>query len=120
MTASLPVTAREKTLEKRGIRLARVLILNKQKNFKYLLKELAKMSIYKVLIEGGGETIAAALESAVVDEVFFFYSPKIIGGRDAKTAVEGAGINKIQQALALKNVAVKQIGNDILVHGKIN
>jgi len=106
-------------LQKKGVILKRVLKYDKSKNFKHIIKNLANMSIYEVLLEGGGETIAGAIRSALVDEVFFFISPKIVGGRDAKTPVEGPGVAKMALALPLKDVKTKTIGPDILVTGRL-
>ena len=56
-----------------------------------LMKELGARNITSVLIEGGGATHASAFDAGVVDKVVFFVAPKIIGGREAVTPVEGEG-----------------------------
>jgi len=88
-------------------------------NLKHVFSILNKMSIYSILIEGGGETIGSAIEADIVDELMFFISPKIVGGRDAKTAVEGLGVSKIADAIALKSMKAKKVGTDILITGKV-
>ena len=88
-------------------------------NFKYIINELNKMSIYSVLIEGGGETIASALDDGVVDELMLFISPKIIGGRGAKTPVEGLGKALVSKAVKINGMKLRKIGKDILVTGKV-
>jgi len=50
----------------------------------------------------------------------FFFSPKIVGGRDAKTAVEGLGVSRIADAVPLKSMKVQKVGTDILITGKIH
>lgn len=87
--------------------------------FKQILKRLADKGIASVLVEGGGETNALALESGVVDEIMFFIAPKIIGGRDSKTPIEGQGINKLSRHWQVKDMTVESIGQDWLVRGKI-
>ena len=59
-----------------------------------LMHELARREIMTVLIEGGGTTHATAFNAGIVDKVMFFVAPKIVGGRDAVTAVEGGGVEK--------------------------
>lgn len=86
-------------------------------NLKTLLKRLAKNGIMHILIEGGGETIASAIEEKLVDRICIFIAPKIIGGRNAPTPVEGKGINQISQALRVNDMKVQQIGSDILISG---
>lgn len=100
---------------------AEVIVVNTKERFvdiKSLLKELGKREIAHILIEGGGETIASAIESRVADKILYLIAPKIIGGRKAPTSVEGAGINKIKDAVTLKDIEVKRIGPDILVSGR--
>ncbi|NQV04561.1 MAG: RibD family protein, partial [Candidatus Omnitrophica bacterium] len=82
-----------------------------------LLKELAELEIAHLLVEGGGETAAGFIENHLVDRVLFFIAPKIIGGRDAVTSVEGRGVAKIAKSLQLKDVEIEKIGDDILVRG---
>lgn len=88
-------------------------------NFADVLKQLAKRGISKVLIEGGGETAASALESGEVDEIYFFIAPLLIGGREAKTPFEGKGFGKLKEALRLTEVTTKKIGNDLLVNARV-
>ena len=101
---------------------AEVLVL-KSKNgrvpLKGLLKSLANMGIVNLLVEGGGGLIAGLVEERLVDRFLFFIAPKIIGGRDAITAVEGGGVDKIASAVQLKNVKVKRFGPDILIEAEI-
>lgn len=80
-------------------------------------KKLAKSGIMHILIEGGGETIASAIKGKLVDRLYIFIAPKIVGGRNAPTPVEGAGIKDISQALKIRNMDVKKIGSDLLVTG---
>lgn len=87
-------------------------------DLKKLLIELAKRDITNILVEGGGELIASLVEKDLVDRFLVFVSPKIIGGRDAKTAVEGNGIKKIKDALNLKDMSVKKFKYDILIEAR--
>ncbi len=97
------------------------IILLKTKNGKIplaqLMKELGRREIISLMIEGGSEIAASAIKEAVVDKVVFFIAPKIITGRDAKPSIGGEGISKLKDALALKDVSVKRVGEDIMVEG---
>jgi len=86
---------------------------------KGLLKELAGFEIAHLLVEGGGDTVAGFIEAGMVDRVLFFIAPKIIGGRDAVTSVEGCGVDKIKKAIPLKDIEIEKIGCDILVKGTL-
>lgn len=92
--------------------------LRKKKiDLKDLAKRLAKKSITHLLVEGGGETIASFFEQKLVDEVIFFIAPKIIGGKEAKTPVEGSGIAAVKNALNIDIKQIKKIDNDIMIKG---
>ncbi len=84
-----------------------------------LLKKLGEIYIIDVLVEGGGELVAALLEERLVDRLLFFIAPKIIGGRDAATSVEGQGIEKMKDALDLGAVSVKKFSKDILIEANV-
>ncbi len=91
---------------------------NNRIDLEWLLKELAELEISRLLVEGGGDTIAGFLEQGLADRVLFFIAPKIIGGRNAVTSVEGKGIEKVSQAIELEDVKIEMLGRDILVTGK--
>ncbi|MCX5668361.1 MAG: bifunctional diaminohydroxyphosphoribosylaminopyrimidine deaminase/5-amino-6-(5-phosphoribosylamino)uracil reductase RibD [Candidatus Omnitrophica bacterium] len=88
-------------------------------DLKKLLKALAKMGITNILVEGGGELIAGLVKENLVDRFLIFIAPKIIGGRDAKTAVEGSGTALIKDALKLKNMSVRRFREDILIEAEV-
>jgi diaminohydroxyphosphoribosylaminopyrimidine deaminase/5-amino-6-(5-phosphoribosylamino)uracil reductase len=88
-------------------------------NFKTICNLLHKYGIHKVFLEGGGETAAKALNDKVVNEVMFVISPKIIGGRDAKTSVEGPGAKYVSGAIKLKNPVLSRIDKDFIIRGRL-
>lgn len=84
-----------------------------------LMHELGKREITSLLIEGGGTTLASSFEAGIVDKVCFFIAPKIIGGRDAVTAVEGEGVASMDQAIQVEDMTVTRVGPDLLVEGYV-
>jgi diaminohydroxyphosphoribosylaminopyrimidine deaminase/5-amino-6-(5-phosphoribosylamino)uracil reductase len=84
---------------------------------KKLLRDLAARGVMSVLIEGGGEVIASAFKEKVVDKVYFFIAPKITGGRDAKTSVEGDGAAKIKDSVDIGNIVMHDMAGDFLIEG---
>ncbi|MCL2484855.1 MAG: bifunctional diaminohydroxyphosphoribosylaminopyrimidine deaminase/5-amino-6-(5-phosphoribosylamino)uracil reductase RibD [Endomicrobia bacterium] len=106
-------------LKKDGIILAGVNMNAAKKDFKIIIDKLAGMSLKKILIEGGGDIISSSLFSNVVDDIYFFVAPKIIGGKDAVSVVGGKGVAKIKDAVNTKNMKVKKIGPDLLITGKL-
>lgn len=88
-------------------------------DFDHLMRLLAEKGISKLLIEGGGETVASAIESHSVDEIYFFIAPLLIGGRNAKSAFEGEGFKKIRDAAQLTKMTVRKLGPDLLINARI-
>ena len=82
-------------------------------------RRLAKEGITSILIEGGGETIASAIEAGLVDKIYMLIAPKIIGGRSAKSPVEGKGISRVTDAVTVNDMKTSSIGGDLLIEGYI-
>jgi len=90
-----------------------------QVNLKNMMKQLARMEIANILVEGGGMLIGSLFDEKLVDKVLIFISPKIIGGKDAISSVMGKGIARVDKAIRLKQVSVRRISEDILVEGYV-
>ncbi len=84
-------------------------------DLKYLAKKLGEMGIDSVLIEGGAELNFSALKSGIVNKVIYFIAPKILGGKNAKTSVEGHGIENLSDSIKLKDIYVENVGEDIMI-----
>ena len=82
-----------------------------------LFKVLGKRGIVTVLVEGGSKLLGYLFDHCLVDKVLVFISPIIIGGREAKTAVGGNGVDSIVDALCLNHVNIMSFGDNILVSG---
>ena len=80
-----------------------------------LVLGLRAMGIEKILIEGGAELNAKAFEAGIVDKLYIFVAPKIIGGKDAPGIIGGKGIERMKDALMLEKMKVKKIGADMLL-----
>lgn len=85
-----------------------------------LLSKLAQENICSILVEGGATLIGSFIEQKLADRAYFFIAPKIIGGKTAKTAVEGTGIRDLRDAAALGNVTIESLESDILIKGDFN
>jgi len=104
-------------LKKRGAEIIKMPAKNGLISLSALLRKLGRMKITSVLVEGGGEVNASFIEQRLVDKAIFAISPKIFGGKDAKTCVEGRGIDDPSQAQLLKKIHVEREEEDILISG---
>jgi diaminohydroxyphosphoribosylaminopyrimidine deaminase/5-amino-6-(5-phosphoribosylamino)uracil reductase len=78
-----------------------------------LMPMLGKREITSVLLEGGGTLNAAALDAGIVDKVYAYVAPKIIGGVGAPTMVEGSGVVLLEEAVQLYRMTCHQMNGDI-------
>ena len=85
-----------------------------------LLRELAKRGIVNILVEGGGTLNASLLSGRLIDRMLFFIAPKIIGGRDAFTSVEGLGPALVKDSInmAITGIRIFKEG-DMLVEAEV-
>lgn len=101
-----------------------VIVVDKDKNDKVdiekLLDILGQQNICSILVEGGATLSGSFVAKKLVDKVYFFIAPKIIGGKEAKTPVSGTGILNLQEALTLKDIKIEKLEEDILIIGRVD
>ena len=88
---------------------------NNQVDLKKLMKYLGEEGIDSILLEGGGTLNDSALRAGIVQEVQAFIAPKLFGGMNSKTPVEGIGVRFPSEAVKLKCTDICQIGEDIRI-----
>ena len=84
-----------------------------------LLKSLGEREITSVLVEGGGIILGSLFDHGLVDKVIAFIAPIIIGGKEAKTAVAGNGVDEVVDSFKLERVNVDKLGDDLVVSGYV-
>lgn len=101
-----------------------VIVVDKDGNDKVdiekLLDILGQQNICSILVEGGATLSGSFVAKKLVDKVYFFIAPKIVGGKEAKTPVAGIGILNLQEALALKDIQIEKLEEDILIIGRVD
>jgi len=85
-----------------------------------VLRCLGKMGIMTLLVEGGGEINGYLMAKGLIDKLYWFIAPKLVGGRQAPTPVGGIGIPVLKEALRVKSMEISRLGEDILITGYIN
>lgn len=106
---------KERKLEKRG-----VLILtfnNETIPLKELLQEAAKKKIISILVEGGGKVLGSFFEDNLIDKVYTFHSPMLIGGERSVNAIAGTGVKSIKEAIRLIDITYRRFDNNLLTIG---
>jgi diaminohydroxyphosphoribosylaminopyrimidine deaminase/5-amino-6-(5-phosphoribosylamino)uracil reductase len=73
---------------------------------------LAKEKYLSLMIEAGSRVNWAALESGVVDKIFFYYGAKILGGTQALPMAGGPGRRRRVDAIAVHDLTLHNIARD--------
>lgn len=92
---------------------------DRQVDLNDLMAKLGERKVDSILLEGGGTLNYSALETGIVDKVMYFIAPKIIGGREAITSIEGEGKEKVDDAFKIDNISLRNFNEDILIEGYV-
>lgn len=92
---------------------------NERARVEHALDELGTREVQSLLLEGGPHLAGAFLEAGEIDEARMFIAPLMTGGREAKTAVEGMGIEQIAAAPRALHVEVDRLEDDVLVIARL-
>jgi len=92
---------------------------NEAARVKHALGELGAREVQSLLLEGGPHLAGAFLEADEVDEARIFVAPLLTGGREAKTPVEGIGIERIAAAPRALHVDVDRLDDDVLIVARL-
>ncbi len=84
-----------------------------------LLRALGEREITSVLVEGGGTLLGSLFDYGLVDKVIAFIAPIIVGGKEAKTAVGGKGVDKVVDSVRLQRVRIEKFDQDLMVSGYV-
>jgi diaminohydroxyphosphoribosylaminopyrimidine deaminase/5-amino-6-(5-phosphoribosylamino)uracil reductase len=77
-----------------------------------LLDEIGRRGMLTLLVEGGSELLGAFFTEKLVDRVWAFIAPRIIGGRNAPGPVSGSGIEALAQVIRSRCLQVEMIGSN--------
>ena len=95
---------------------AMVIVSGRQRvNLKKVLSIVKKMGIKRILVEGGGEINWSLFSLGLVNELIVTIAPKIVGGRQATTLVEGVGYPSVSNGIKLQLKKVQMQNNGELV-----
>ena len=84
-----------------------------------MLAILKEKEIISVLVEGGGKTLGSFVDEKLIDKVYAFHTPLLIGGKNAVSAIAGEGVENLKDAIRLKNVRRKTFDDTIVTIGYV-
>jgi 2,5-diamino-6-(ribosylamino)-4(3H)-pyrimidinone 5'-phosphate reductase len=76
------------------------------------LRRLKKRGVSRLLVEGGGELNWSFIEADLVDELYVTIAPALLGGREAPTLLEGAGLS-MQRQRQLRLLELHREGDEL-------
>jgi len=103
-------------LKNLGAEVMGVNLENGKLSLKELLKILGQRKITSVLVEGGAKVAASFLKQRLVDKTYFFYAPKLFGGKHI-SMIADLDITSMEEIISFKTISIKRFDNDILVIG---
>ena len=92
---------------------------NEAARVEHALDELGARDIQSLLLEGGPHLAGAFLEAGEIDEARMFIAPLMLGGANAKTAVEGIGVGEIAAGARALAIETERIEDDVLVVARL-
>ena len=112
---------RKAELMARGIRVEQMPLGTRdgRPDMRAIVKRLGEMEMTSLIIEGGAMINGAALVTGIVDKVFLYYAPKILGGSGSVPFAAGPGFKRMSEAAVVKDFRIHRFGEDFAVEGYI-
>src|SRR5579872_4882561 len=110
---------RKKQLLQRGVRVQQIAPPTPEghPDLVAVLVHLGDTEIASMMIEGGAMVNWAALASGIVDKVFLYYAPKILGGTGSVPFAAGDGFHRLSDAAHIESIRLHRFGEDFAVEG---
>ena len=83
-----------------------------------LLQQLGQRRMTNVLVEGGGRVLGAFFDTGLIDEYHVFVAPRLIGGAQAPGPLQGIGVERLAEAIALETLEARAVGGDLYVNAR--
>lgn len=84
-----------------------------------IVESLGERGMQGVLLEGGASVHGSFRDAGLIDEIWCFLAPSVIGGQQARSAFAGLGSDTLDEATTLDDIRIETLGKDILVRGVV-
>ncbi len=85
-----------------------------------LLGRLGGRGVLSLLVEGGPAVLGSFFDAGLVDRVYAYLNPSVMGGEAAPPAVAGLGAGTLADRARLERVGTERLGDDILISGDVH
>lgn len=93
---------------------------DEQVDLKDLMKYLHEKGVETLMLEGGSTLNFSMIKEGLIDEIKVAIAPMIVGGKLAKTLVDGDGFDYMSEAINLDFENSYSLGKDLIVEYKVN
>jgi diaminohydroxyphosphoribosylaminopyrimidine deaminase / 5-amino-6-(5-phosphoribosylamino)uracil reductase len=83
------------------------------------LDQLGERGVTSILLEGGPHLAGAFLDAGEIDEMRIFLAPRVLGGRNARTLMEGEGSERIAETVSALSLDCEPVDEDLLVCARL-
>ncbi len=108
-TTTAASAERRKALEAKGVEVVVFDSASGRVSLELLIQELGRRQFLSAMIEAGSKVNWSALDSEIVDKVFFYYAPKILGGLQSLPIAGGLGRRRRADAILLRDVRLHPV-----------
>lgn len=119
LTTELADAGKEQALAERGIGVLRC-GAGERVDLPLALRKLGDRGISSILLEGGGTLNGAMLEAKLIDRIYLFFAPKLIGGDGSKRMCSFAGFEKMADAIVIRQQKWLTFGDDVCITGQVD
>jgi len=112
---TLPNPAQADALQQQGVEVVGLTALTPTA----VMQALYARGLLSVLWECGGTLAARAVAEGMVQKVWAFIAPKLIGGDGTATPLGDIGLTRMDKAISLTHTTLQPIGSDWLIQGYI-
>lgn len=81
-----------------------------------LMSSLTSRGVRNLLVEGGSRVLWSFLSAGLLDELYVYAAPLVIGGTRSPTPAAGPGFTSIEECPPLQYVSVERLGEGVLLH----
>lgn len=80
----------------------------------WVLSQLENFDIHSILVEGGAQVHASFLKSKLIDKIYLFLAPRVLGNEGLSWCGE-LGIENLMDTLNFKIIRIEQLTPDLLL-----
>lgn len=85
-----------------------------------LFRQLGRLRITSLLVEGGSTINASLIRSNLVDRLVLYIAPLLLGGNDAKGLIGGVSPKHLRESLLLDGVTIRRAGHDMVIEADLH